>query len=109
MSKWRTRALCSLTGALVIAGGASTARATATCGDLNTSGARDAGDAVRLNLAINVGASAADCGASGSAQCGDLNKDTALDVTDLVFMVQLLAGTNTLLAPCTGFSDGGTQ
>jgi hypothetical protein len=109
MSKWRTRVLCSLAGVLVIAGSASTALATATCGDLNTSGGRDAGDAVRMNLAINVGPSAADCGASGSLQCGDLNKDSSLDVADLVFMVQLLAGTNTLLAPCTGFSDGGTQ
>lgn len=109
MSKWRTRALCGLAGALLVAGGASTAFGTASCGDLNTSGARDAGDAVRLNLAINVGPSASDCGTSGSAQCGDLNKDGALDVADLVFMVQLLAGTQTLLAPCTAFDDGGSQ
>src|SRR5512132_2858562 len=92
MSKWRTRALCGLAGAFVIAAGASTASATATCGDLNTSGGRDAGDAVRLSLAINVGASTADCGASGSLQCGDLVKNGTLQVDDLVFMQQLLAG-----------------
>jgi hypothetical protein len=104
MSKWRTRALCGLAGAFVIAASASTASATATCGDLNTSGGRDAGDAVRLSLAINVGASTADCGASGSLQCGDLVKNGTLQVDDLVFMQQLLAGrTNQLLAPCTDF------
>jgi hypothetical protein len=95
-------------GAFVIAGGASTAFATATCGDLNTSGGRDAGDAVRLSLAVNVGPSATDCGASGSLQCGDLVKNGALAVDDLVFMQQLLANrTNQLLAPCTDFDDNG--
>jgi hypothetical protein len=108
MSKWRTRALLGMTGALLIAGTTSTAFAAATCGDLNTSGARDPGDAVRLNLAINVAPAASDCGSSGSLQCGDLNKDNALTVGDLVFMVQLLANVETLLAPCTGFADGGS-
>jgi hypothetical protein len=107
MSKWRTRALCSLAGAFVIAGCAATSLAS-TCGDLNNSGARDAGDAVRLSLAVNVADSAADCGALGSVQCGDLVKNGDTQVDDLVFLQQLLAGrTNQLLAPCTDFDDGG--
>jgi hypothetical protein len=109
MSKWRTRALLGMTGALFIAGAASTALGAASCGDLNTSGARDSGDAVRLNLAIATSPSATDCGGSGSLSCGDLKKDGVLDVADLVFMVQLLAQTETLLAPCTNLSDGGSQ
>jgi hypothetical protein len=111
MSKWRTRAraLLGMAGALIVAGTTSTAYGAASCGDLNTSGARESGDAVRLNLAINVAPAAADCGASGSLQCGDLNKDGSLNVADLVFMVQLLAGTETLLPPCTAFNEGGSQ
>ena len=103
MIKTRTRALLGSAVALLIASGPSTVFGAASCGDLNGSGARDAGDAVRLNLAINVGNSAADCANGGSTQCGDLNQDATLDVSDLVFMVQLLAGTETLLSPCTSF------
>jgi hypothetical protein len=109
MQNWKTRALLGLVGALLVAGGSSTALGAASCGDLNTSGGREAGDAVRLNLAINVTPSTTDCGGGGSLQCGDLKKDGVLDTADLVFMVQLLAGTETLLAPCTDFADGGTQ
>ena len=71
-----TRALLGIAAAL-FATGVQQASAAATCGDLNGSGARDPGDAVRLNLAINVGANPADCGNSGSLQCGDLNHDPA--------------------------------
>jgi hypothetical protein len=97
-----TRALLGLAAALFVAS-AQHASAAATCGDLNGSGARDPGDAVRLNLAINVGVNPADCGNSGSLQCGDLNQDTNLNVQDLVFLVQLLSNQETLLAPCTSF------
>ena len=95
-----------LAGAALVLGGASGAFATAACGDINNSGGNpDAIDSVGLaQVVLNAGTPVAGhCGSSGTLQCGDLVDDNVINSQDLVASLQIAAGIDTLLTPCSGF------
>jgi hypothetical protein len=106
MTKSRKLAGAILGAALAMAGAASQAFATAACGDINNSGgAPDSIDSVGLAQVVLAGGTpvASHCGSSGTLQCGDLVDDNVINTQDLVASLQLAAGIETLLLPCTGF------
>ena len=86
--------------------GAAQALAAANCGDINASGGTpDAVDSVGLAQVVLGGGTpvAGHCGASGTLQCGDVVDDNVINSQDLVASLQIAAGIETLLTPCTGF------
>lgn len=104
MRHWRRRMLAL--GAAVIVGGSAGAAHAATCGDLNGNnvvGSADPADAVAMIQVVsgaNPGTSF--CGGLGSTQCGDLNQSGgALNTADLIFLLQVVNGNETLFTPCT--------
>ncbi|HUI24592.1 MAG TPA: dockerin type I domain-containing protein, partial [Candidatus Kryptonia bacterium] len=90
---WRSKLIAFAT-ALVLAGTAPVARAV--CGDVNSNGTVDIGDAIALAAKI---ASATAC--TTPADC-DVLKDGTVDIKDLTNLVAQIAGLKTLYAACTG-------
>jgi hypothetical protein len=76
------------------------------CGDLNGSGAVDAGDAVILNLRTVTGPVASDCKNNGTVQCGDIDQRPAgtIDLADVLALLNRLANNEPMFF-CKG---GGT-
>lgn len=98
----------ALAGATLAMAGMASQTFAATCGDINASGGvPDAIDSVGLAQVVLGGGVpvATQCGNSGTLQCGDLVDDNVINSQDLVASLQLAAGTETLLTPCTGFGS----
>jgi hypothetical protein len=96
----------AIAGAALTLGAASQGFAAANCGDINASGGTpDAVDSVGLAQVVLGGGTpvAGHCGASGTLQCGDVVDDNVINSQDLVASLQIAAGIETLLTPCTGF------
>jgi len=72
----------------------------AVCGDANSNGIVDAGDAAQLlQYVAGLVPAGGLCGGSGVAACLDLNQDGTVDIADLVLLLNVVAG-NPVLFRC---------
>ena len=105
MKRYLRDMLAAAAAALLLVATTGTARAA--CGDLNNSGGIDPGDAVIIANELG-GASTvcdttpADCDLDGSGQPPPITNPPDIGVGDLVFMLNVLAGVETLTGPCVG-------
>jgi hypothetical protein len=104
MMKNRSLVIAMLGATLLVAGSAGTASAQA-CGDVNNSGgAVNALDCQAIaNVVLSGTPVASHCAGAGTLACGDLVADSVINTQDLVSCLQVAAGTDPLLTPCTGF------
>jgi hypothetical protein len=105
MKRYFGRTLAAVGAAMLLGATAESARAA--CGDLNNSGGIDPGDAVILANELGGAATVcdttpADCDLDGSGQPAPVTNPPDIGVGDLVFMLNRLAGVETLTAPCVG-------
>jgi len=93
---WLNAAVANALAATVLAGAAHAA----VCGDVNNDGAVTAADGgVLENRLLNPATPI--CGGTGIA-CADLNANGTVDTGDRTILGQVIAGVETLYAPCTG-------
>src|SRR5262249_24443183 len=93
--------LAGIVGLALVAGSAPRAFASA-CGDANNNGGLDAGDgALLLQYVALLNDGTTLCGGAGVNNCLHLDADSRRDASDLVILLNLIAGNPTIFQ-CTG-------
>src|SRR6266850_2471403 len=96
-----TRKFIGLAAALAVASWSPEARGAA-CGDLNSNGSVNSGDAVLLlQVASGTNSGTTLCEGMGAVQCGDMNRDGGITIGDVVILLNHAVGNPTLFF-CTG-------